>query len=144
MASPALARTMTSPDFGWAALWAAVGAVVTGAFAWLVQRSKGHTDIEVAVLGEWQKLNGALADRLSSVEKEFADYRVAMSQEIERLSTKHNAEIDEMRKQHRAEMRSLRDLNEGLQRQIAQSSKSTASLLGRTPVTGAKDEGDAD
>lgn len=137
-------------DISWAGIGAAIGAFVTGLFAWLGQHRKSETDIEVAVLAEWQKLNGALADRLASVEKEFSTYRTTVSGQFEQLHLKHGteidemrrshrSEIDEMRKTHRAEMRAMRELNEGLQRQIAQNSQSTASLLGASPVVKAKD-----
>jgi predicted transcriptional regulator len=118
-------------DASWAGLGAAIGAVVTGFFAWIVQRVKAHGDIEVAVLAEWQKLNGALSVRLAAVEREFAEYRTKMAANIEGLHTKHNREIDEMRKQHRAEMKAMRELNEGLQRAIAQNSRSTVHLIER-------------
>lgn len=127
-------------DISWAGVGAAIGAFLTGLFAWLVQRNKGVTDIEVAVLSEWQKLNGALSDRLGAVEREFAAYRTKMASEIEVLRTKHGTEIEEMRRQHRTEMKSLRDLNEGLQRQIAQNSHSTAQMLSGSPVTRPKDD----
>jgi methyl-accepting chemotaxis protein len=128
-------------DFSWAGIGVAIGAFVTGLFAWLAQRSKSGTDIEVAVLAEWQKLNGALSKRLADVEQEFADYRRRISDEFEQLRDKHAAEVNEMREGHRAEMRALRELNDGLQRQIAQNSKSTAQLLGRTPVPKDKPDG---
>jgi nucleosome binding factor SPN SPT16 subunit len=118
-------------DASWAGVGAAIGAIFTGVFAWATQRMKGGTDIEVAVLAEWQKLNGALSKRLSAVEAEFATYR-----------TKVAKEIDEMRAKHRAEMRAMRELNDGLQRQIAQHSQSTANLLSDSPVTRPKDDGD--
>jgi predicted PilT family ATPase len=132
-ASPPMMRAALVPDYSWAALGAAIGGLITGLFAWLVQKNKGGTEIEVAVLAEWQKLNGALSNRLSTVEKDFAAYRACMAQKIEELHTRHSSEIDEMRKQHRAEMRAMRELNDGLQRQIAQNSQSTASLLGQLP-----------
>jgi hypothetical protein len=100
-------------DASFAGIGAAIGASVTGLFAWLTQRNKGGTDIEVAVLAEWQKLNAALSRRVSALEEELAKVR------------RSNAnELDEMRTKHRAEMRAMRELNEGLQRQIAQNSQS--------------------
>lgn len=122
---------MTSAgDFSWAAIGAAVGSVITGLFSWLVQRSKSGTDIEVAVIAEWQKLNSALSDRVSELERQISDLRRT-----------HADEMDEMRKKHRAEMRQLRELNEGLQRQIAQNSQSAATLIG--DLKPKRDEGDA-
>jgi flagellar motility protein MotE (MotC chaperone) len=118
-------------DLGAGAVGAAIGGMVAGLFAWLVQRTKSSADIEVAVLAEWQKLNAALSDRVSALEAELAKVR-----------REHADEIDEMRKKHRAEMKALRDLNEGLQRQIAQNSRSTASLMGRSPVPGSQEESD--
>jgi predicted transcriptional regulator len=110
---------------------AVVGALVTGFFAWLAQRRKSDGDVEVAVLAEWQKLNGAMSDRLTTVEREFAEYRSAMAAEIAELHKKYRLEIEEMRKQHRAEMQAMRELNEGLQRAIAQNSRSTVHLIER-------------
>lgn len=138
-------------DVSWAGIGAAIGAFATGLFAWLTQRTKATSDVEVAVLREWQKLNGALSERLSTVEKDFAAYRSKMSSELEDLRSRHAAEIDQMRKQHRGEidemrkqhreaMRAMRELNEGLQRQIAQNSKSTVALLSRSPVTKVEDD----
>lgn len=118
-------------DVSWAGIGAAVGAFLTGLFAWLVQRSKAGTDIEVAVLAEWQKLNAALSGRVSDLEEQLAAVRRA-----------HADEIDEMRKRHRAEMAALRSLNEGLQRQIAQNSQSTAQMLSESPVTKPRDGSD--
>jgi hypothetical protein len=112
-------------DASWAGIGAAIGGLVTGLFAWLSQRAKGGADIEVAVIAEWQKLNAALSDRVSQLERDLSDVRRA-----------HANEIDEIRKTHRAEMRGLRELNEGLQRQIAQNSQSTANLLSRSPTKG--------
>lgn len=106
-------------EWSWAAVGAALGAFLTGLFAWLTQRSKGSTDIEVAVLAEWQKLNAALSARLTAVEKELAELRI-----------RHAEEIEELRETHRAEMTVMREQNEGLQRQIAQNSQSTAHLIG--------------
>lgn len=116
-------------DVSWAGLGAAIGALITGLFAWLGQRSKSGADIEVAVIAEWQKLNAALSGRVSQLEKDLSDVRRA-----------HSAELEEMRRKHRAEMRVLRELNEGLQRQIAQNSQSTAHLMGGDPVTQPKDD----
>lgn len=106
-------------DVSWAGLGAVLAAMVTGLFAWLAQRGKSHAEIEVAVIAEWQKLNAALAKRVSALEEQLANVRRA-----------HANEIDEMRNKHRAEMKALRELNEGLQRQIAQNSQSTANLMG--------------
>jgi hypothetical protein len=119
-------------DVSWAGIGAALGAFITGLFAWLVQRSRGGTDIEVAVLAEWQKLNAALSQRVSQLEEQLAEVRRA-----------HSDEIEEIRRQHRAEMKAMRELNEGLQRQIAQNSRSTAHLIGESPVTSEKDKPDA-
>lgn len=121
------------PDLGAGVIGAGIGSAVTGLFAWLSQRSKGATDIEVAVLAEWQKLNSALSERVGALERELAKVR-----------REHADEIDEMRAKHRAEMRALRELNEGLQRQIAQNSHSTAHLMGNDPVTYRKDGEDGD
>lgn len=118
-------------DVSWAGVGAALGAFITGLFAWLVQRSRGGTDIEVAVLAEWQKLNSALSSRVSDLEQQLADVRRA-----------HSDEMEEMRRKHRAEMRVLRELNDGLQRQIAQNSRSAAHLIGETPVTRERKEDD--
>jgi flagellar motility protein MotE (MotC chaperone) len=106
-------------QFGWpAAVVAVLVAFVTGLFTAFAARSKSASEIEVAVLAEWQKLNAALSDRVTALEKELSDVRRANSNEL-----------DEMRNKHRAEMRALRDLNEGLQRQIAQNSQSTVHLM---------------
>lgn len=108
---------------GWTVVGVAIGAFITGLFGWLGQRTKSGAEIEVAVLAEWQKLNAALAERVSMLEKQLADVR-----------RQHADEIDEMRRQHRAEMSHLRELNEGLQRQIAQNSQSTAHMMGDFPT----------
>jgi hypothetical protein len=118
-------------DASFAGLGAAIGAFFTGIFAWLIQRNKGGTDIEVAAIAEWQKLYSALSGRVSDLESELAQVR-----------RDHATEIEEMRKRHRSEMRAMRELNEGLQRQIAQNSQSTAQLLSNSPVTHPKDEDD--
>lgn len=117
-------------DWSLAGIGAVIGAFLTGLFAWLTQRSKSGSDIEVAVIAEWQKLNAALASRVSALEKLVSELR-----------RDHADEIDELRKQHRTEMRALREQNEGLQRQIAQTSHSTAHLLS-DKIT--KDKGDGD
>lgn len=124
-------------DISWAAIGAAIGAIVTGFFAWLVQQSKGEVDRDVAVITQWEKLTSALSARISAIEKELADVRSNHATEIEEIRRAHSAEIEEMRRTHRAEMRALRDLNQGLQRQIAQNSSSTAHLMGDLP----KDDG---
>jgi uncharacterized protein YlxW (UPF0749 family) len=116
-------------DASFAGMGAAIGAAITGLFSWAVQRNRGGTDIEVAVLAEWQKLNAALSERVSALEKELAEVRRSYANELDR-----------MRSRHRDEMRSQRELNEGLQRQIAQNSQSAAQLLGASPVTHPKDE----
>lgn len=54
-------------DLSWAAIWAALGALITGLFAWLRQRSIGGTAVEVAVMAEWKSLNGALAAEVGRV-----------------------------------------------------------------------------
>lgn len=144
---------MQADSFGWAALWGAIGAMVTGILAWLTQRNKGDTERDVAVITQWQALTASLSDRLDGavrriddVEKELANVRKdhaaeiaeirrAHSSEIAQMRQDHRVEIDDMRKKHRAEMNAMRDLNEGLQRMIAQDSQSTARLIGDTPVT---------
>lgn len=108
------------PDqYSWGAIGVMIGAAITGFFAWLSQRGKSHAEIEVAVLAEWQKLNSALSERVSALELELSNVR-----------RKHADEIDEIRNKHRAEMKAMRELNEGLQRAIAQNSTSTAHLMG--------------
>jgi hypothetical protein len=139
---PAVLGMQRMSDASWAGIGAIVGGMLTGLFAWLTQRTKAGSDVEVAVLSEWQKLNGALSSRLSAVEKDFAAYRTCVAEKFEELRAKHSTEIDEMRKQHRAEMRAMRELNEGLQRQIAQNSQSAAQLLSASPVTQPKDDAD--
>lgn len=138
-AAPRAVLMTTGSDFGWTAIGAALGAVFTGFFAWLTQRSKGGTDVEVAVLAEWQKLNAALSSRVSALETELASVRREHASEIENTRRAHSVEMDKIRKEHRAEMAALRELNEGLQRQIAQNSQSTAALLGGRLVTKPKD-----
>jgi flagellar motility protein MotE (MotC chaperone) len=123
-------------SFGVAAIGAAIGAAIAGIFAWLTQRSKGETDQSVAVLGEWSKLNKGLADRLAAVEKEFSEYRQQVAADMDKMRQDCRRENEEMRNRHRAEMQALRDLNEGLQRMIAQNSKSTAYLMGGIPEDG--------
>lgn len=141
-------------DISWGAIGVFIGGIVTGLFAWLVQKSKGGTDTELAVLAQWEKLTKGWAERLSAVEKDFSEYRTKMSKEIEELRRDHaaelekirrdhSAEIDEMRTKHRTEMRKLREQNDGLLKMIAQNSRSTAQLMGDTPVTQAKDDSDA-
>jgi hypothetical protein len=127
---------MQADSLGWGALWAAVGAFVTGLLAWLTQRSKGDSDRDVAVIAQWEKLTAALSARISDVESQLAQVRSAHAAEIDELRRTHRTEIDEMRKTHRVEMRAMRELNEGLQRMIAQDSQSTARLLGDTPISG--------
>jgi hypothetical protein len=127
-------------DFGWAAVGAFIGALVTGLFGWLVQRSKSETDHEVAVLAEWSKLNTGLSNRLTEVERDCAQMRKDHATEIENIRRDHAAEMEEMRKKHRVEMRTMRELNEGLQRMIAQNSQSAAQLLSDSPVTQPKDD----
>jgi len=137
-------------DFGWAAVWALVGAAIAGLFSWLTQRSKGQVDQSVAVLAEWSKLNTGLATRLTEVERECAAMRrehaveieamrKSHAEEMEAMRKAHAAEIDEMRQKHRADMRAQRELNEGLQRMIAANSQSAAQLLSDSPVTRKKD-----
>lgn len=117
-------------DAGWGVvIGTAIGALITGLFAWLAQRGKSDGEIQIAVLAEWQKLNAALSNRVSMLETRIAE-----------LQATHSKELEEMRRTHRAEMRAMRELNEGLQRQIAQNSQSTAHLMGDTPVTGGDDE----
>lgn len=139
-----------SNDFGWAALWAVVGAAIAGLFNWLTQRTKGQTDQSVAVLAEWSKLNTGLASRLTEVERECAAMRrehaveieamrKSHAEEMEAMRKAHAAEIDEMRQKHRADMRAQRDLNEALQRMIAANSQSSAQLISDSPVTKPKD-----
>ena len=140
-------------------LWAVVGAALTGLFAFLVQKLRGQTDETVAVLGQWQELLdahkassnaeiAALKARLSEVEKELAQVRNQASIDMAALRKQHATEMDEMRKRHRLEMRQLRELNDGLQRMIAQNSKSTAQLMGDSPATNslrrAYDEGEGE
>jgi cell division protein FtsB len=60
------------------------------------------------------------------------------------LRKKHADEMEAMRTRHRVEMRQMRDLNEGLQRMIAQNSQSTAHLISDSPVTQPRDDDDAD
>jgi hypothetical protein len=110
---------MPASGFGWGAIGVILGAIITGLFGWLAQRGKSTAEIEVAVMAEWQKLNAALSERVSALERELSEVRRT-----------HAKELDEMRDKHRAEMRRLRELNEGLQRQIAQNSQSTAHLMG--------------
>lgn len=128
-------------------LWAVVGAVVAGLFALIVQALRGKTDETVAVLSHWQELLdahkasataeiAALKGRVSDLEKVVADVRDQASKDAAELRKRHADEMDAMRVKHRAEMRGMRELNEGLQRMIAQNSQSTAQLMGDSPVIG--------
>lgn len=54
-------------ELSWTAIGVAIGALITGLFAWLVQRSIGGTAVEVAVMTEWEKLNGALAAEIDRI-----------------------------------------------------------------------------
>jgi Skp family chaperone for outer membrane proteins len=126
------------------AIGAAIGAFVTGIFAWLTQRQKGSTEQSVAVLAEWSKLNEALADRLAAVEKECAQMRKDHAAEIENIRRDHSAEMDALWTKHRRDMRAQRELNEGLQRMIAANSQSAAYLISDSPVSQARDEDDED
>jgi hypothetical protein len=139
---PSCGESAVQNDFGVGAIGAVIGAAVAGFFAWLAQRTKGESDHSVAVLAEWGKLNKGLADRLAAVEKAFADYRQQVAADMAKMREDCRRENEEMRVKHRAEMRALRELNEGLQRMIAQNSQSTAHLIGELPVTKPKD-GDA-
>lgn len=107
-------------EWSWAAVGAAVGGLVTGFFAWLVQKAKGDSDLEVTAVGEWQKLYAALSSRLAEVEAAFADYRTQMA----------------------AEMKARDDQITGLVRMIAQDSQSTARLISASPVVQPKDATD--
>ena len=113
---------------------AGIGAVITaafaGLFAWLTQRSRGKVEESVSVRGQWEKLTDGLAQRLSTVEKEFADYRIEMAAHISQIERRHAEEIAEMRREHNSEMKAMKELNLGLQRQIIQSSRSTAQMMG--------------
>jgi cell division protein FtsB len=131
-------------DLGVGAIGALIGAIIAGIFGWLTQQSKNETEQSVAVLAEWSKLNEALSDRLAAVEKDFAAYRAQVAAQFEELRKKHADEMEAMRTRHRVEMRQMRDLNEGLQRMIAQNSQSTAHLISDSPVTQPRDEDDAD
>jgi gas vesicle protein len=127
-------------DVGSGTIGAVLGAVVTAFIAAatgvFTQRSKSETDQSVAVLGEWSKLNKGLADRLAAVEKEFSEYRQQIAADMDKMRQDCRRENDEMRSRHRKEMRAMRELNEGLQRMIAQNSKSTAYLMGGMPEDG--------
>lgn len=118
-----------SDDWGIGAIGVAIGGFITGLWAWLTQRSKGGTDIEVAAIAEWEKLYRALSGRVSALEQQLADVRSAHAQEIEQIMKDHIAAMDALRENHRAEMKKLRTYCEGLERQIAQNSRSTAHLL---------------
>ena len=126
-------------------LWAAAGAFVAGLFTLLVQKLRGQTDETVAVLGQWQELLNAhkasaaqeislLKDRVGALEKELAEVRDTASKDMAELRRTHAKELEEVRTKHRTEMKSLRDLNEGLQRMIAQNSQSTAQLISDDPA----------
>lgn len=89
---PAGATPMS--EVSWVGIGGAIGAFLTGLFAWLIQRSKGGTDIEVAVLAEWQKLNGAqseeirrLGERCQRLEGAEERCRTELAEAVKRLST---------------------------------------------------------
>lgn len=115
---------------GWGAFGAVFGTAITAIFAWMAQRNKGQVEETVAVRQQWEKLTGSLATRLSTVEREFAEYRQQMAKQIADMEQRHAAERREERRRHDAELRAMRELNEGLQRQIAQNSQSVAHRLG--------------
>lgn len=126
-------------DVSFGALCGTIGAVIAGIFAWLVQRSKGQSDVEVAVISEWKALFSGVSERLATVEREFAEYRMKVSKDFEEMRENHAREKEELRQKHRAEMKAQRELNEGLQRQIAQNSQSGAQLLGDLSKKGSTD-----
>lgn len=87
-------------DVSLAGIGAAVGGLITGAFAWLIQRSKGGTDIEVAVLAEWRKLNEALseeikrlAERCQRLEGAEERCRTDLADALKRLSALEGYEL---------------------------------------------------
>lgn len=139
-------------ELSWGAIGAALGAFVAGLWTWLTQRGRSRTEIEIAALAEWKEISKGWADRLEAVERDFAAYRTKMAEDIEELRRDHAAELekirrdhadelDEIRRHHRTEMKKLRDHAEGLERQIAQNSQSTAHLMGDSPVTKPKNDG---
>src|SRR3712207_247236 len=137
-----MARGLTVGD---GPLWAAAGALIAGIFTLLAQKLRGKTDETVAVLGQWQELLNAhkasaaqeialLKGRVGMLEKELAEVRDTASKGMAELRKAHATELDEVRTKHRTEMKSLRELNEGLQRMIAQNSQSTAQLISEDPT----------
>jgi phage gp36-like protein len=115
---------------GFGALWAALGVIATGLFTWLTQRNKGQVDESVAVRAQWELLTSSLQSRLAAVEKEFAEYQIKMAADISAMREAHAREREEDRRRYESDIKALKDLNEGLQRQIIQGSRSQASLMG--------------
>lgn len=152
-------------DFGVGAIGATIGAAITGLFAWLSQRGKIDSDKETAALAEWSKLYEAVSAERAKVEEECAQLRRQHSERMAELRKAHATEIEQIMRDHGEAMAALRtnhndeirerdrafseaeqkwrELNEGLQRMIAQQTQSAAALLGDSPVTKPKDDGDA-
>lgn len=133
------------------AIGVAIGGFITGLWAWFTQRTKGQSETEIAVLAEWSKLNSGLSARLTEVERDCAQMRrdhadeidkmrKAHAEEMEAMRLAHGNEMEAMRRTHAAEidemrtkLRSERQRREGLERQFAQNSQSSAALIG--PLT---------
>ena len=126
----AIGRSMAVNDeWGIGALGVAIGAFIAGLWAWLTQKSKGGTDVEVAAIGEWQKLYKALSGRVSELELARARDREEHAREVAQLIKDHSDAMEALKANHREEMKELRNYCEGLERHIAQNSQSRAHLL---------------
>lgn len=80
-------------DLGWGALVAVVSAIIGGLFGWLSQRRKSEAEIEVVVIAQWEKLNGALVaengrlvERCKRLEKAEEQCRNDLADVKERLA----------------------------------------------------------
>lgn len=120
-------------DVGWTAIWTTIGGLIGGFFMWLTQGRKGKAEVEVAAIGEWQKLYNALSSRVSELEQARARDREDHAREMAQLISDHSEAMEALKANHRAEMQELRNYCTGLEATIRQNSQSTAHLLGKIP-----------
>lgn len=127
------AKVMGAPPpdtSGWAAWigWIMAAAVAVG--AWWNNRRKNDVDESALILGKWKDLVDTHEKRIKEIADEFLNYKRAATEELDSLRSRVRV-LERKSMQDDETIRGLRADKEGLQRQLAQVSRSTAAQLGR-------------
>ena len=116
-------------DPGSIGVGAVITAIIAGFFTWLTQRSKGKIDESAVLMAGYKELLAA-SERNAQQQIDALTKRLTTAEEaIANMKLQHAEELAKMKKTHADDVRARDDIIAGLQRMIAQNSRSQTYLM---------------